>query len=372
MTTQLKLLTPVQLGAYQLSNRIVMAPLTRMRAAQGNIPHQMNAHYYAQRASAGLIISEASQISPTGQGYAYTPGIHSPEQIEGWKLVTEAVHQKGGHIFMQLWHVGRISHPSLQPDGQLPLAPSAIAAEGMANTVSGPQPFVTPRALETAEIPQIIEQYRQAAENARVAGFDGVEIHSANGYLLDQFLHDGSNRRTDQYGGSIENRARLLMEVTRAVIEVWGGERVGVRLSPGGTYNSMSDSNLEALFNYVVSQLNSFNLAYLHLVEPRIQGSQTVEDDGSRLGVKHFRSIYQGTLITAGGYTRETGEAVLQTGDADLVAYGRIFIANPDLPQRFALNAPLNPYDRSTFYGGNEQGYIDYPFLDESWQTRAS
>jgi N-ethylmaleimide reductase len=363
MNSNLKLLTSVKVGAYELPNRMVMAPLTRMRATEGNVPTELNAQYYAQRASAGLIISEAAQVSPQGQGYPYTPGIHSPEQIEGWKLVTEAVHQKGGRIFLQLWHVGRISHPSLQPNGELPVAPSAIAPEGMANTLSGEQPFVTPRALATEEIPQIIEQYRQGAENARLAGFDGVEIHSANGYLLDQFLHDGSNQRTDGYGGSIENRARLLMEVTEAVIGVWGADKVGIRLSPSGTFGSMFDSNGEALFNYVVSQLNRFNLAYLHLVEPRIQGNQTVEDDGTGLGVKHFRPIYQGTLITAGGYTRETGEEILQEGEADLVAYGRLFIANPDLPKRFALNAPLNSYDRSTFYGGDERGYIDYPFL---------
>ncbi|MFP4103589.1 alkene reductase [Coleofasciculus sp.] len=365
----INLFTPVQVGAYKLPNRMVMAPLTRMRAGEGNVPRELNATYYAQRTSAGLIISEATQVSQQGYGYAYSPGIHSPEQVEGWKLVTQAVHERGGRMFLQLWHVGRISHPSMQPNGELPVAPSAIAAEGMASTHTGEQPFVTPRALETEEIPGIVEQYRHGAKNALAAGFDGVEIHSANGYLLDQFLHDGSNKRTDQYGGSIENRARLLMEVTEAVVSVWGSDKVGIRLSPGGTFNSMSDSNPEALFNYVVSELNRFNLAYLHIIEPTIQGNVTVEDEGTGLGVRHFRPIYNGTLITAGGYTRETGDAVLKAGEADLVAYGRLFIANPDLPKRFKLNAPLNDYDRSTFYRGDEHGYTDYPFLEESQQA---
>lgn len=365
MNAPLKLFTPVKVGAYELPNRIVMAPLTRNRAAQGNVPHELNALYYAQRASAGLIISEATQVSPQGLGYPNTPGIYSPEQVEGWKLVTDAVHQKGGRIFLQLWHVGRISHPSLQPNGELPVAPSALAPEGMASTFTGEQPYVVPRALKTDEIPQIVEQYQQGAKNALEAGFDGVEIHSANGYLLDQFLHDGSNKRTDQYGGTIENRARLLMEVTEAVTSVWGSDKVGVRLSPSGIFGTMFDSNLEALFNYVVAGLNRFNLAYLHLVEPRIQGNVTIEDDGTGLGSKYFRPIYHGTLIAAGGYTRELSEEVLRAGDADLIAYGRLFIANPDLPERFARNASLNPYDRNTFYGGDAKGYIDYPFLEE-------
>jgi N-ethylmaleimide reductase len=366
MNTDLNLLKPFKLGAYELPNRMVMAPLTRMRAKVGNVPQEMNGVYYTQRASAGLIISEATQISPQGLGYPNTPGIHSPEQIQGWKKVTQAVHENNGRIFLQLWHVGRISHPSLQPNGELPVAPSAIAPEGMANTFSGEQPFVTPRALETEEIPVIVEQYRQAAKNALEAGFNGVEIHSANGYLLDQFLHDGSNKRTDQYGGSIENRARFLMEVVEAVTSIWDTDKVGVRLSPSSTFGTVFDSNPEALFNYVVSKLNPFNLAYLHIVEPRIQGNVTVEDDGKGLGASHFRSIYQGTIITAGGYTRETGEAALEQNHADLVAYGRLFISNPDLPKRFALNAPLNEYDRSTFYGGDQRGYTDYPFLDDS------
>ena len=363
MTNNIHLFSPVKLGRYELPNRIVMAPLTRNRAGAGNVPTPVNAEYYAQRASAGLIITEASQVSPQGMGNPQTPGIYSKEQVEGWRLVTDAVHERGGRIFLQLWHVGRISHPSLQPDGALPVAPSAIAPEGNAATYEGEQPFVTPRALETEEIPGIIEQYRQGAENALAAGFDGVEIHSANGYLLDQFLHNGSNQRTDQYGGSIENRARLLMEVTEAVTSVWGADRVGVRLSPSSTFNSMYDSNPEALFSYVANALDHFGLAYLHIVEPRVDGNVTL-GRASGFPASYFRPIFHGTIITAGGYDRDSGNAVLAAGDADLVAYGRLFIANPDLPQRFALNAPLNTPDRSTFYGGNERGYTDYPALE--------
>lgn len=361
--TNIHLLSPVKLGRYELPNRIVMAPLTRNRAGAGNVPTPLNAEYYAQRASAGLIITEASQVSPQGMGNPQTPGIYSKEQVEGWRLVTDAVHERGGRIFIQLWHVGRISHPSLQPDGTLPVAPSAIAPEGNAATYEGEQPFVTPRALETEEIPGIIEQYRQGAENALAAGFDGVEIHSANGYLLDQFLHNGSNQRTDQYGGSLENRARLLMEVTEAVTSVWGAARVGVRLSPSSTFNSMYDSNPEALFSYVANALDRFGLAYLHIVEPRVDGNVTL-GRASGFPASYFRPIFHGTIITAGGYDRDSGNAVLAAGDADLVAYGRLFIANPDLPKRFALNAPLNTPDRSTFYGGNERGYTDYPAFE--------
>jgi N-ethylmaleimide reductase len=363
MTNNIHLLSPVKLGRYELPNRIVMAPLTRNRAGAGNVPTPVNAEYYAQRASAGLIITEASQVSPQGMGNPQTPGIYSKEQVEGWRLVTDAVHERGGRIFLQLWHVGRISHPSLQPDGALPVAPSAIAPEGNAATYEGEQPFVSPRALETEEISGIIEQYHQGAENALAAGFDGVEIHSANGYLLDQFLHNGSNQRTDQYGGSIENRARLLMEVTEAVTSVWGADRVGVRLSPSSTFNSMYDSNPEALFSYVANALDLFGLAYLHIVEPRADGNVTL-GRASGFPASYFRPIFHGTIITAGGYDRESGNAVLAAGDADLTAYGRLYIANPDLPKRFALNAPLNTPDRSTFYGGNERGYTDYPAFE--------
>ena len=358
------LLSSVKLGRYTLPNRVVLAPLTRNRAASGNVPTALNALHYAQRASAGLLITEASQVAPEGLGYPNTPGIHSPEQVTGWKLVTDAVHAKGGKIFLQLWHVGRISHPDLQPDGKLPIAPSAIAPEGEAATYTGLKPFVTPRALELEEIPKIIEQYRIGAKNALEAGFDGVEIHSANGYLLDQFLQDNSNHRSDIYGGSVENRARLLLELTEAIVDVWGSDRVGVRLSPSGTFNSMYDSNRAETFGYAVKELNRFNLAYLHLVAPRVEGFGTAEDQPD-LGANFFRPIYNGTIITAGSYSFETGNQAIASGYADLVAFGRIYIANPDLVERFAANAPLNNPYRNTFYGGDEKRYTDYP----TWQS---
>ncbi|MDF5712025.1 MAG: alkene reductase [Nostoc sp. S4] len=359
MSTDINLFSPYQLGNLELPNRIVMAPLTRNRAGEGNVPHQLNATYYAQRASAGLIISEATQVTPEGQGYPATPGIHSPQQVEGWKLVTEAVHQQGGRIFLQLWHVGRISHPDLQPNGALPVAPSAITPKGEASTYEGSKPFVTPRALETSEIPQIVEQYRQGAANALAAGFDGVEIHAANGYLIDQFLRDGTNKRTDGYGGSIENRTRFLLEVTEAVTSVWDSDRVGVRLSPSGTYNDMHDSNPVETFSYAAQALNQFNLAYLHIfeaIEADIRHGSVV------VPTSQIRDRFTGTLIVNGGYTREKGDAVLASKAADLVAFGTLFISNPDLPRRFALNAPLNQPNQATFYGGDENGYTDYPF----------
>ena len=359
------LLTPFKLGSYTLQNRIVMAPLTRNRTVADNVPNALMALHYEQRATAGLLISEATQVSPQGLGYPNTPGIHSPEQIEGWKLITNAVHAKGGKIFLQLWHVGRISHPDLQPNGDLPVAPSAIAPEGEVATYTGMKPYVTPRALELAESPEIVEQYRIGAENALEAGFDGVEVHSANGYLLDQFLQDNTNHRTDIYGGSLENRARLLMEVMEAVVNVWGSDRVGVRLSPSGIFNSMYDSNRAATFGYVVKELNRFNLTYLHLVAPRVEGFGSAEDQPD-LGADFFRPIFKGTIITAGGYSFETGNAAIASGNADLVSFGRLYIANPDLPERFAANAPLNKPDRNTFYGGDAKGYTDYPTLQDA------
>lgn len=360
MTTELDLFSPVQLGRYVLPNRIAMAPLTRNRAAAGNVPHGLNVLYYEQRASAGLIITEATQVSPQGVGYPATPGIHSAEQIAGWQQVTQAVHDKGGRIFLQLWHVGRISHPSLQPDHALPVAPSAIAPEGMASTYEGQQPFVTPRALETDEIPGIVDQFRRGAENALAAGFDGVEIHNANGYLLDQFLRDGTNQRTDQYGGSIENRARLPLEVLEAVVNVWGADRVGIRISPSGTFNSMSDSNPEKHFGYFVEQLNRYDLAYLHVIEP---SESDLRHGGTAVPARYFRPIYQGKMMVNWDYDFAKGHQAVVSGDADLVSYGKLFIANPDLPERFRLNAPLNEPDPSTFYGGGEAGYTDYPTL---------
>ncbi len=363
MSNSLKLLEPIQLGPYPLKNRIVMAPLTRNRAKEGNVPQPLNVEYYRQRATAGLIVSEATQISPQGQGYPFTPGIYSAEQIAGWQPVTQAVREQGGRIFLQLWHVGRVSHPCFQPNGDLPVAPSAIAPAGEAATFTGPQPYVVPRALETAEIAGIVADYHQAAQNALAAGFDGVEVHGANGYLLDQFLHDSSNQRTDEYGGSIANRARLLLEVINTVIDVWGSDRVGVRLSPTGTFGTMSDRDPMALFTYVVQQLDRSNLAYLHIIEPRVAGNETVANPDMTMSTHYFRTIYSGTIISAGGHDLATGEQTIEDGDADLVAYGRLYISNPDLPQRFATGQPLNPYDRSTFYGGGEVGYTDYPVL---------
>ncbi len=360
MSTEKNLFTPIRLGAYELPNRIVMAPLTRNRAGDCNVPQPLNVTYYEQRASAGLIITEASQISPQGLGYAATPGIHSAEQIAGWQPITQAVHAKGGRIFLQLWHVGRISHPSLQPEGALPVAPSAIQPKGDAMTYEGMQRFVTPRALELEEIPGIVEQYRQAAKNALEAGFDGVEVHGANGYLLDQFLRDGTNHRTDAYGGPVENRARLLLEVTEAVVGVWGGDRVGVRLSPSATFNDMTDSDPSATFKYAVQALNPFNLAYLHLLEP---SEADLRYGGTPIPTKEFRPLYDGLLMVNWDYDQESGNQAIASGDADLVSYGKLFIANPDLPERFAKNAPLNEPNPDTFYGGGAEGYIDYPTL---------
>ncbi len=359
MNAEINLLSPYKLSNIELPNRIVMAPLTRNRAGVGNVPGPLNATYYAQRASAGLIIAEATQVSPQGLGYPATPGIHSPEQVAGWKLVTDAVHQEGGRIFLQLWHVGRISHPDLQPDGALPVAPSAIAPRGEAATYEGMKPFVTPRALETSEIPGIVEQYRQGAKNALEAGFDGVEIHGANGYLLDQFLRDGTNQRTDEYGGSIENRARLLLEVTEAVVGVWGTQRVGVRLSPSGTFNDTHDSNPLETFGYATEALNRFGLAYLHIVEVT---EADLRHGGTEVPTSYLRDRFTGTLMVNAGYDRDRGNAVIAKKEADLVSFGTLFLANPDLPRRFALKAPLNQPDATTFYGGTEKGYTDYPF----------
>lgn len=355
------LLTPYQLSSYQLKNRLVMAPLTRRRAGEGNVSVDMMATYYAQRASAGLIIAEASQISLQGIGYMNTPGIHTLEQVEGWKKITQAVHKNDGLIFLQLWHVGRVSHSLLQPDQQLPVAPSAINPEGELSTPKGKKPTETPRALELDEISGIVEDYRKAAQNAKEAGFDGVEIHAANSYLIDQFLHESSNKRNDKYGGSIENRARFLFEVLEAVNSVWGSDKVGIRLAPSGTRFGMNDSDPAGLFGYVVQKLNDYNLAYLHLIEPLLP----LDDYPHfiREVAKHFRPVYKGTLIACGGFTQEKGNQYIREGWADLIAFGKLFIANPDLPKRFELNAPLNQPDADTFYTSGEKGYIDYPFL---------
>ena len=356
------LFSTLKIGDMELKNRLVMAPLTRSRTQQpGNIPTEMNAEYYAQRAGAGLIISEATQISPQGMGYAMTPGIHDEAQIEGWRKVTRAVHEKGGKIFLQLWHVGRISHPSLQPDGALPVAPSAIAPEGEAFTYEGFVPFVTPRALETDELPGVVETYRVAAENARKAEFDGVEIHGANGYLLDQFLQDGTNHRTDAYGGSLENRMRFPLEVVEAVLKVWDSSRVGIRISPLGTFNSMSNSNPAETFQTFVDRLNSYKLAYLHVVERF--GDAPDPEKAFDMGL--LREAFDGVYMANGGYTRESASEALAKNKVDLISFGVSYLANPDLDERFRLNAPLNEADNTTFYGGNEKGYTDYPFLEK-------
>jgi len=358
----MKLFTSYELGPYELENRISMAPMTRNRAGKGNSPQPMNAHYYAQRAGAGLIITEAAQVSPQGLGYPDMPGIYSPEQIAGWRMVTDLVHSRGGLIFLQLFHCGRISHPSLQPEGAQPVAPSAIKPEGEAMTYEGPSPFVTPQALEIEEISGIVDQFRQGAENALAANFDGVEIHGANGYLLDQFLRDGTNQRTDQYGGTIENRARFLFEVTKEVVNVLGQGRVGVRISPGNPFNDIYDSNSEAIFSHVAEGLNRFPLAYLHVVEMDL--ANPADFCGALNPItKKLRRIYIGTYMTNGGYDRDGAERVLEAGGADLVSFGRLFLANPDLPERFKKNGPLNEPDLATFYGGDETGYTDYPSL---------
>jgi N-ethylmaleimide reductase len=357
----------LQMGDLTLKNRVVMAPLTRMRSKQpGNVPQALNAEYYGQRSSAGLIISEATQIMPHGQGYPATPGIHSAAQVAGWRLVTDAVHKKGGMIFLQLWHVGRISHSSFHLAEGLPVAPSAVQPSGMTMTADWQQaPFETPRALELKEIPGIIADYRKAAANAKAAGFDGVEVHGANGYLLDQFLQDGSNKRQDAYGGAIENRARLLLEVVDAVTKVWNTNRVGVRLSPYGTFNDMSDSDPVKLFTYVLAQLSARGIGYAHVIEPRATGAgggDSVYEDAPSTS-QLFRKSFNGVFISAGGYNRDNAISTVESGLVDAVAFGRLFIANPDLPERLKLNAPLNKYNRDTFYGGAETGYTDYPAL---------
>ncbi len=352
------LLTPYQLGPYNIPNRVIMAPLTRRRAGKRNVPKSMMATYYTQRSSAGLIIAEASQISPQGIGYIDTPGIHSGEQIQAWKKVTDSVHEECGKIFLQLWHVGRYSHSLLQPDGQLPVAPSPVRAKGTVNTPEGYKDRETPRALKSEEIPGIVDQYRVAAINAMLAGFDAVEIHGANGYLLDQFLQDGTNHRDDAYGGPVENRARLMLEVTQAVAKVWSSDKVGIRLSPSGIMHDMYDSNPAITFGYLIEQLNALNLCYLHLIEP-LEPVDHLKQYLKQV-TPHFRKIYKGTLMCNAGFDFDTGNKIINDGNADLVAYGKLFISNPDLVERFRTGAPLRPWDKSTFYTGGERGYIDY------------
>lgn len=365
----LKLLSPFALGSIPLTNRIVMAPMTRSRSLQpGNIPGPMNALYYAQRASAGLIITEGAQISPQGQGYPWTPGIHTLAQQEGWSKIAAAVHARGGKIFMQLWHVGRISHPLIQPDGKAPVAPSAITPSGevfVIDRTGQPAllPFEKPRALTTEEIAGIIESYSKAAHRAKEAGMDGVEIHAANGYLLDQFLCSGTNHRTDAYGGSPQHRIRLLLEVIDAVCAVFGAEHVGVRISPFGTFNDMHEDQPETLFGMLAKQLCEKNLAYLHVVDPSTLGAtEDVRLRGAQL-ITTIRKDYRGRLILCGDYSTERAEHALCAGNADLIGFGRPFISNPDLPERMRENAILATPDESTFYSGGPHGYVDYPTL---------
>jgi N-ethylmaleimide reductase len=348
------------LGDLELANRLVLSPMTRSRAIEGDVPNPLAPTYYAQRASAGLLITEASQVSPQGVGYIRTPGMHSQAQVAGWKKVTDAVHQAGGTIFAQLWHVGRVSHPDFH-NGAVPVAPSALPVEGEAFTSNGKVKIVTPRALERHELPGIVGQFQTAAENAKAAGFDGVELHGANGYLLDQFLRDGANHRTDAYGGSIENRARFPLEVVEAVIDVWGAERVGYKLSPRFAGYSMSDSNPVETFSYLAAKLNSLQLAYLHVSEA-VAGPMAAPAGTLRV-TPLLREIFSGTVMVNGGYDAQSGNAVIARGEADLVAFGVPFLANPDLPARYRQGAPLNAPDQATFYAGEENGYVDYPTL---------
>jgi N-ethylmaleimide reductase len=361
------LFTSIQIGALTLPNRIVMAPLTRGRAVDGRIPNDLMAKYYRQRATAGLIISEATQISELSLGYANTPGIHTPAQVEGWKKVTQAVHEAGGRIFLQLWHVGRAAHPAYM-NGAQPVAPSAVPIPGEAHTPEGKIPYATPRALTKPEIAEIVDQYREGASKAKAAGFDGVEIHAANGYLIDEFLRTEANRRTDEYGGSVENRARFLLEVAQAVVGVWGGDRVGVRLSPTNAFNGMNDANPRETFTYAARQLNRFDLAYLHVLEslPNHFLTRTHEE----FITPHIRAAYAGNLIVNAGYDKQLGNDAIARGAADLVAYGSLYISNPDLVERFRNDWPLSKPDIATYYTPGETGYADYPTYAETQATQ--
>ncbi|MDO8863699.1 alkene reductase [Haliea sp. E1-2-M8] len=359
------LFKPFVLGDLTLPNRVLMAPLTRSRATQpGDIPNDMNVEYYRQRAGAGLIISEATQVSPQGKGYAFTPGIYSEAQIDGWRRVTDAVHEEGGRIILQLWHVGRISHPDLQPDGNAPVAPSAIKPEGAETYVSADSGMVqipTPRALTLEEMPDIVEQFRQGAKNAKRAGFDGVEVHAANGYLLDQFLRSCSNHRDDAYGGSLDNRLRLPLAVVEAVVEVWGADRVGVRVSPTGSFNAMEDADPVATFGAFARRLDAFGIAFIEVVEDSFQGNHVSGRPDAV--IEAIQKGFSRAYIANGDYTADEARERMAAGKTDLVTFGRPFIANPDLPERLRVGAQLNEWDESTFYGGDERGYTDYSTL---------
>jgi N-ethylmaleimide reductase len=366
-----KLFTPVQLGSLTLKHRVVMAPLTRSRSQQpGGIPGDMMIRYYSDRASdGGLIIGEATNISLAARGWFGAPGLYTDQQVEGWKRVVRAIHAKKGFVFAQLWHTGRSSHSDNQ-DGNTPLSASVDPSywEDPNHLVSAPSGWVQPsphRALDISEIPGIVEDYRKAATRAKAAGFDGVELHAGNGYLPDQFLQDGSNKRTDTYGGSIENRSRFLLEVVGAMTSVWGGDRVAVRIAPAGTWNHMSESNPAALFTYVAAQLNRFGLAYLHIIEPRVKGNVTIDEGQGPIAAEQLRKVFQGKIIAAGGFEPDTAESAIELGVADAVAFGRYFVANPDLPLRIKEGFALTQYDRNTFYTFESVGYNDYPFVNE-------
>jgi N-ethylmaleimide reductase len=373
-----KLFSTVQIGPLTLLHRVVMAPLTRSRSEQpGDIPGNLMLEYYTQRASeGGLIISEATTISIAGRGWFGAPGLYSDEQVAGWKRITNAVHAKRGYMFSQLWHTGRASHVD-STNGATPVSSSVNPEYWQDPTIkeSTPHGWLQPsphRALDIREIPGVVEDYRKAAERARSAGFDGVELHAGNGYLPDQFLQDGINKRTDMYGGSIDNRSRFLLQVVEALVTVWGGNRVAVRIAPSGTWNGVSDSNPIALFDYVAKQLNRFGLAYLHIIEPRIKGNVLIAEGQGHIATTRLRKVFTGTIIAAGGFEPATAEAAVREGDADLVAFGRHFVANPDLPKRIRLGLPLNAYDRDTFYTFEARGYTDYPLYEQRSESLAS
>lgn len=363
MSSRAGLLDPVKVGPLELPNRVVMSPMTRIRAGEGCIPTDAMVRYYSQRASAGLMITEGTHPSPMGRGYTFPPGLHTTEQAAGWRKVTDAVHAAGGHIFVQLMHAGRVSHSSLLPDNALPVAPSPIAISGEIHTFHGKQLFEIPRPLAEEEIPRVIDEYRRAAELSIIAGFDGVELHAATGYLPNQFQVTGSNHRTDAYGGSLENRSRFTLEALQALCEVRGADRVGIKVAPGFTVNDTFDDNPAETFSYLARQLNPLGLAYLHVGYDSGYGRGTAPPFNS---IDLLRSVYTGTLLAVGGFTQATGDAAIKSGRADLIVYGRPYIANPDLVERFQVGAVLNSPDVSTFYGGDEHGYTDYPTLAEA------
>lgn len=367
------LFSPLRLGPLRLANRIVMAPLSRARAGQRGVPSELTARYYTQRAGAGLIIAEATAVSRQGTGYDNWPGLYTAAQEAGWRRVTDSVHAAGGRIFIQLFHAGRMSHPAFH-QGRLPVGPSPVPAGPATERYDGVHTFTRPRALRAAELAGIAGQFRDAAQRALAAGFDGVEVHAGNGYLLDQFLRDGANQRDDRYGGTARNRARLLREVTAAVISVWGSSRVGVRISPLSPTNGMSDSDPAATFTQAANDLQQLGVAYLHVIEPGVNGtvSGPAQAESPPLASGYFRPMFSGAIISAGGHTAETGTARIRRQQADLVAYGQLFIANPDLPARFRLGAPLNRPQRSTFYGGDAAGYTDYPALNPLQRKRTA